>query len=248
MPSSEVIVEQLATATHTWQAVASGWHVLLGAFLVSLMCGWRPPSRLVGTLLVLPLVSVSLIAWWSGNLFNAVVFAALAMTIAGLAGRLRAERISVAPPRFVWPGATLIGFGWIYPHFFEAQSWWPYLFATPLGVVPCPTLATTVGLSLVLGAFGSSAWAAVLASAGIFYGVVGVIRLGVTIDITLFVGAIVLARVAVHMPESRAPDQTGDSFLAVPEPRGAAEFSPPSGKAPHTLLTHRRQLQKRVRR
>ena len=116
---------------------------------------------------------------------------------------LRTERISIAPPRLVWPGATLIGFGWIYPHFLEGQAWWPHLYATPLGVVPCPTLATTIGISLVLGAFGSRAWAAVLAPAAIFYGAVGVFRLGVTIDIALFVGAMVLARVAVRVPAGK---------------------------------------------
>ena len=119
----------------------------------------------------------------------------------------RSRLISVAPPRLVWPGATLMGFGWIYPHFLETQSWYPFLYASPFGVVPCPTLATTVGISLVLEAFGSRAWAAALASAGIFYGAVGVFRLGVTIDIALFVGAIVMARVAVHVPKAKAPDQ-----------------------------------------
>ena len=208
MPSSQEIVEQLTRATNTWQAVASAWHVLLGAFLVSLVYGWRPQKRLVGTLLVLPLLSVSIIARWSRNPFNGGVFAALAMTIAALATGLHAERISIAPPRLVWPGATLIGFGWIYPHFLEGQAWWPHLYATPLGVMPCPTLATTIGISLVLGAFGSRAWAAVLALAGIFYGAVGVFRLGVTIDIALLVGAMVLSRVAFGVPATKPPTKS----------------------------------------
>ena len=70
MPSSHQILEQLTTAANAWQAVASGWHVLLFAFLLGLVCGWRPQKRLAGTLLVFPLVSVGLIAWWSGNPFN----------------------------------------------------------------------------------------------------------------------------------------------------------------------------------
>jgi hypothetical protein len=208
MPSSQQIIEQLTTAANAWQAVASLWHLLLGAFLVSLVFGWRPQKRLVGTLLVCPLVSVGLIAWWSGNPFNGVVFAALAMTLVGLASRLRADRLSVAPPQLVWPGVGLIGFGWIYPHFLETQSWYPFLYATPLGIVPCPTLATTIGISLVLGAFGSRAWAAVLALAAVFYGAVGVFRLGVTIDIALLVGAMVLSRVAVDVPAASHPTKS----------------------------------------
>ena len=153
MPSSQQIIEQLTTAANAWQAVASLWHLLLGAFLVSLVFGWRPQKRLVGMLLVCPLVSVSLIAWWSGNPFNGVVFAALAMALVGLATRLRGDRLSVAPPRLVWPGVGLIGFGWIYPHFLETRSWYRFLYATPVGIVPCPTLATTIGISLVLWGF-----------------------------------------------------------------------------------------------
>lgn len=209
MPSSHQIIEQLTTAANTWQALASLWHVLLGAFLVSLVFGWRPQKRLVGTLLVCPLGSVGLIAWWSGNPFNGVVFAALAMTLVGLATRLRTDRLSVAPPRLVWPGVGLIVFGWIYPHFLDTRSWWPYLYASPLGVVPCPTLATTVGISLVLEAFRSKAWAASLALAAIFYGAVGVFRLGLLIDIALFVGAIVLGSVAVYVPEAKSPRISG---------------------------------------
>jgi hypothetical protein len=202
MPSSQMILENLTTVANQWQAVAIAWHVLLGVFLVALVSGWRPQKYLAGIMLVLPLVSVSLVAWQSGNPFNGIGFATIALTLLGLAARLPADRITIASPVVASLGATLIGFGWIYPHFIETRSWWQYLYAAPFGLVPCPTLATVIGLVLVVGALGSRASAAVLAAAGICYGAFGMVRLGVTIDVVLVAGSIVLAVVATRVAGS----------------------------------------------
>jgi hypothetical protein len=52
-----------------------------------------------------------------------------------------------------------------------------------------------IGVALVVDGLGSRAWALLLAGAGLFYGVFGVARLGVTLDVGLIVGAVgLLAR------------------------------------------------------
>jgi hypothetical protein len=88
-------------------------------------------------------------------------------------------------------GSLLFVFGWVYPHFLETRSILTYLYAAPTGLIPCPTLSTVIGLSLILGGLGSRAWSLTLGFAGIFYGVFGAAWLGVTIDWFLAVGALV---------------------------------------------------------
>jgi hypothetical protein len=87
-------------------------------------------------------------------------------------------------------GALLVAFGWIYPHFLEREGWFVYLYAAPLGVIPCPTLSALVGGTLIAGGFGLGAWRLILALAASFYAVFGVLRLGVFIDAVLFAGAL----------------------------------------------------------
>jgi hypothetical protein len=90
-------------------------------------------------------------------------------------------------------GTTLIGLGLVYPHFLLADSWVAYLYAAPFALIPCPTLMVVIGATLVFGNFGSIGWRMVLATAGVLYGAIGVIRLGVWIDWPLLAGAVVLA-------------------------------------------------------
>jgi hypothetical protein len=92
----------------------------------------------------------------------------------------------------VVPGLVLFTFGWLYPHFLETNSLVPYLYAAPTGLVPCPTLSIIIGSTLVVDGLSSRAWCITLGAAGIFYGVFGVLRLGVTIDGLLMLGALVL--------------------------------------------------------
>jgi hypothetical protein len=87
------------------------------------------------------------------------------------------------------PGAILFGFGWVYPHFLQTPSIAPYLYASPLGLIPCPTLAAVTGIGLMTAGFGSLPWMLVIGAAGAFYGVVGALLLGVSLDWVLLAGA-----------------------------------------------------------
>jgi hypothetical protein len=88
-------------------------------------------------------------------------------------------------------GAALVAFAWVYPHFLDGPAI-VYLVAAPLGVIPCPTLIAITGLALLGDGLGSRAWSLVLAGAGLFYGVIGVLWLGVTIDVVLVAGSLLL--------------------------------------------------------
>lgn len=48
-----------------------------------MLVGWRPSNRIVDYLFTAPLLSVSALAWASGNPFNGATFAALALFLIG---------------------------------------------------------------------------------------------------------------------------------------------------------------------
>ncbi len=193
MPSAETILTGLTAIANEWRWLALLWHLLLGALLVTLLAGWRPSSRVMGYLLVAPLLSVSLLAWVSGNPFNGTVFAILSATLAGAATRIPNSPVQVGSPAWIVPRAVLNVYGWTYPHFLRSDSWATYLFASPLGIVPCPTLSVVTGLTLVFRTVRSSTWSTTLVVAGLLYGAVGVFRLDVQLDWGLLFGAATLA-------------------------------------------------------
>jgi hypothetical protein len=96
----------------------------------------------------------------------------------------------------LWPGAALVAFGWTYPHFLPGHHWTVYTYAAPFGLLPCPTLAAVIGLTLVVGMLRSKAWSLTLAAAGFAYGAMGVFSLNVTLDYGLLAGATLLGAVA----------------------------------------------------
>ena len=62
----------------------------------------------------------------------------------------------------------------------------------PLGLLPCPTLGFLLGVSLLRRNFDSKMWAMLIGPVGLFYGVIGVFVLDVTIDWFLIAGAAAL--------------------------------------------------------
>lgn len=195
MPSPYDVLTQLAAiaAGYTWLAIA--WHAYFGAIAVALICGWRPPRRLAGLLLAPAPLSVSVLAWLAGNPFNGAVLLALAALLLFLALRMPCAPSRVAPFWLLFPGVALFAVGWAYPHFLAAGSLLPYLYRSPLGVLPCPTLAMVLGVALVLDGLGSRGFGFALGAFALFYGAFGALRLGVAADWTLLLGAvIVLAR------------------------------------------------------
>lgn len=205
MPSSRQILDALARIASEWQEIAIAWHAALGILLIALMLGWRPRRRFAGVLLVGPLVSVSGLAWRTGNPFNGLFFTAAVIALAVVALRLPLALVRIGPPWVAIPGGFLIAFGWVYPHFLETDSWTEYLYAAPLGLVPCPSLSAMVGITLLFDGLGSRAWSLLLAAAGILYGLFGAFGLGVMIDLVLLAGAVMLAFSKPSQPGEKNP-------------------------------------------
>ncbi|MGE5741072.1 MAG: hypothetical protein ACM32H_03460 [Candidatus Aminicenantes bacterium RBG_16_66_30] len=210
MPSAADILKTLETISREWLGLAVAWHILLAMAVMAIILGWRPSRKAGAAVLVLPLLSVSALAWLSGNPFNGIVFLLFAILLALLGLRLPLDRVDPAP---VWAraaGAVLIAFGWVYPHFLDGGSLLRYLYAAPTGLIPCPTLSVLVGFTLLANGFSSRAYSLSLGFLGIFYGAFGAFRLGVRIDLVLFIGSVVLMALA-QMMRSHSQMQTKKS-------------------------------------
>ncbi|MDT8323556.1 MAG: hypothetical protein RRA94_05565 [Bacteroidota bacterium] len=191
MPTPEQILEGLQRISTQFTGLALLWHIAAGALLITLALGRRPSRRTLGVLLTLPMFSVSLLAWLDGNPFNGSIFAVLAIALLVIA--LRLPKGAVAMDRtWRYSAIAIIIFGWAYPHFQTGTGIWHYLLTAPLGLVPCPTLAMVIGITMLFGGLDSKSWSRVLGAAGILYGTFGAFRLGVTVDIVLLAAAILL--------------------------------------------------------
>lgn len=197
--SPEEILSGLHTIANEWRLLSVLWHGYFVVFVLTLVSGIRPTRRMVGFLLALPVVSVSVLAWVHGNPFNGTSFALTAVVLVAIAARWSKEDVKVAPIQLAFPGALLVGFGWIYPHFLDNAIALEYLYAAPTGLIPCPTLSIVIGFTLILGGLGSRSWCLLLAVVGLFYGVFGAARLGVMIDVVLILGALATAYAAFSL-------------------------------------------------
>lgn len=188
---SNAILQGLTTIADEWRVLAVFWHAgaVLLFVVLALRCGTR---QLVAQALTLPIFSVAALAWWSGNPFNGAVFGVTAVALLLVATRLPDAALTFARRSQVAGGAALCAYAWVYPHFLDGP-WWDYLYQSPLGLIPCPTLLLVVGISLITESFQSTVWGLVVASISMAYGMTGVFVLGVGIDWILVVGAGVLA-------------------------------------------------------
>jgi len=192
MPSSEQILFGLKEIANNWRGVSIFWHFYFGIIMVLLLSGIRPSKQLAGLLLGLPILSVSAMAWMSANPFNGLVFGIVGILLLIFSTRLTKEKVQFSPRWVLIPGAVIFAFGWIYPHFLDTLSFLPYLYAAPIGLIPCPTLSIVIGLALLLNGLGSRAISRILGITGLFYGITGVLQLGVAIDLVLVLGAVMI--------------------------------------------------------
>ena len=224
MPHPDAILDSAAAIAQAWWSLAIVWHLFFGG-LVVVATRWTISRRTLGWLLVPPLASVSVLAFVAGNPVNGGFFATLSLALAVAATRLPRERTRLAPPFALITGLVLFAFGWLYPHFLDATHWAEYAVAAPLGLLPCPTLSALIGVVLMFGVYRSRSWAGTIAGAGVIYGILGVFWLGVTIDLLLLAGAVVLwafstgveSRRSVHATEDeRIRALPGDELVSAP--------------------------------
>ncbi len=210
MPSPQTIIEQLTLASNSAAGVAIGWHVAIAVAIAAIILGWRPSNRAAGAMLATPIVSASAVAFAFGNPFNGSILAALALTLVLLAPGLGPVRVARGSAVATTVGMLMVGFGSFYPHFVAGGTPLAYLYAAPTGLIPCPTLSLVIGFALLAGGLGSPAWSIVLAAVGLFYGLFGVARLRVTLDIPLIVGAATLLTAAIAGRRSASRGAPGD--------------------------------------
>lgn len=192
MPSASEILKALTLLANKYMIAAIAWHALLVLFLLLLFAKQKPSNHFAGYFLTVLLFSVSIFAWIVGNLFNGVLFLIASAVLVFLTTKRKADRVSINPNIWLRTIGTMIFLsGFFYPHFLE-QGFWSYLYAAPVGLVPCPTLLTITGLVLVFDTGQSKSWFVVLAVVDLFYGVFGVMKLNVYLDIILIAGAIAL--------------------------------------------------------
>jgi hypothetical protein len=190
MPTAPEILDSLALVANRWWPLAALWHAALLALVIALLRGWRPRNGVIVALLAAPLASVAALALAGGNGFNGGIFAALALAALVAASRVQGP-VRAAAPGFAPVSAGLLAFAWFYPHFLESRPWL-YLFAAPMGLVPCPTLAAVAGCSILCNGAGSRSWSLLVATAALFYGLFGMLRLGVWLDAGLLLAAAAL--------------------------------------------------------
>jgi hypothetical protein len=197
MPSPSEILAGLSRIANDAIALAILWHIVIAAIALQLSGGWRPTQSTARILVALPLASASALAFRFGNPFNGSLMALLCIALIVSASRAPQTPAAFGSHFAVAAGAISIAFAWVYPHFLVDRPAWQYLFASPMGLVPCPTLALVIGSTLVFGGLGSRAISLLIAAFGLFYGVFGIVRLGVTLDVGLLLVALALAAFAI---------------------------------------------------
>lgn len=188
------LAERIANDT-LWLAVL--WHAVLLGALLAFLTGWRPRRAIAMRLLALPVASVALVNFVAQSPFNGLVFATLAVVMIVLATRMTDDEIERAPDWQITAGHAFLAFGAFYPHFLDGSPLW-YAVGAPFGLLPCPTLAVLAGFTLIASGF-SRAWTLTLTFLTVFYGVLGVVQLGVTIDVVLVLMGFALAGVSTSL-------------------------------------------------
>lgn len=190
--AAQQILHQLAHISRAWWPLAVAWHIYVVALAASLALRWRPSRRLAALLLSAPLVSVALLALAAGNPFTSAVLLVTVVLANMAVRRLAPARILVSSHVPSAVGGGLVVFGLAYPHFLESAVTIRYLYAAPVGLIPCPTLAFVIGASIALGSLGSRSWGLIVGGVGLLYALIGCILLGVWLDGVLAAGSLIL--------------------------------------------------------
>jgi len=206
-----VILEYLRAATVAHWRTAAAWHVVLGTLLSMFAAGWRPSQRHLGTAMALLPASVALVAIDAGNPFNAAVFALLTALLVMIGYHLPSQPVTIQLGMRSATAGVLMAFGWIYPHFVSGPWTW-FLYASPLGIIPCPTLASLAGLMLLVG-MASSRAGRLVGAAAVAYGALGLFYLRVAIDVVLLAGGLLML-VTRHLDSRPEAARTADTASA----------------------------------
>lgn len=192
MIKAQEILSGLHSITNTYKLYAIIWHAVFYLFIIALIAKWAPPNKLIAVLTCLPIVSVAIFAWITGNPFNGIIFSVLAILILIFGLKASIQPINQSQLPFFIIGILMIAFGLLYPHFIDTNSIVKYSYATPVGLIPCPTLSILIGFILLYNGFGSKSITLLFIAFGLFYGFFGVFKLAVKLDVILIFGTLTL--------------------------------------------------------
>lgn len=192
MLKSEDILAGLQSIVNNYTTVAILWHGIFYILIAFLIIKWEPSNRMLGLILSLPLISVAILAWITGNPFNGTVFSIVTILVVLFSFRASNQVISYSQLPFIIAGILMVIFGIIYPHFIKPDSLFKYLYESPVGLIPCPTLSIIIGFLIIYNGFGSNSITLTLIILGLFYGIFGVLKLAVYLDLFLLFGTITL--------------------------------------------------------
>lgn len=188
MPTTDEILNNLKAIANDYSIIAIIWHVLLYAALIAIIAKWGPTNKQIGLLICLLLTSVAILAWINGNPFNGALFTIVTALCLILILRTSPNILSYSQVPFIVSGILMVTFALVYPHFVDTESYFSYLYQSPVGLIPCPTLSLIIGLLLIYNGFGSTPILIVFIIFGFFYGLFGVFKLGVLLDLFLVFG------------------------------------------------------------
>ena len=192
MPKTDEILTGLQGIVNNYSSIAIVWHVILYALIVALLARWLPTNKLFVLLMCLPVISVAVMAFMAGNPFNGILFSVLAILLFIFGLRASGQPVQTSSLAFMVIGILMIVFGLVYPHFINEGSFVRFLYASPVGLIPCPTLSLLIGFLLLYNGFGSQSVTLTFVIFGLFYGIFGALKLGVYLDIFLVFGSVSL--------------------------------------------------------
>ena len=188
MPKKDEILNGLQSIANNFSFYAIVWHIIFYGIIIALVSKWSPSKRISALFLCLPLFSVAVFAWITGNPFNGILFLVLSLLVLLFGFKANINPVSFSKTPYLVAGVLMIVFGLVYPHFIETNSIIKYLYASPVGLIPCPTLSILIGFLLIFNGFESNPLMLILLIAGLFYGLFGTFKLAVYIDIFLILG------------------------------------------------------------
>ena len=154
MLKAQEILNGLQNIVNEYGIFAIIWHVIFYALIIALVAKWQPSNRLLGTLLFIPLLSVAIFAWISGNPFNGTLFSILSILIFIFGLKASTQPINISQLVYLIVGILMVVFGLVYPHFID-NSLIKHLYLSPVDLIPCPTLSIIIGFVLIFNGFGS---------------------------------------------------------------------------------------------
>jgi hypothetical protein len=188
MSTPETIIASLNLMANHGRGVAAIWHISVLMALIGIVSGWRPSRRIVALALSMPLFSVGAVGWHHLNVVFGSVFTVLPIVLALVARQVRPEGPGRPPRWALGLGIATAIYGLVYPNYLDGAFLW-YLYAAPMGVLPCPTLAFAIGVALVIDDIGSRAWPLLLAVTGLAFAILALVTLRAWLDLGLILGA-----------------------------------------------------------